>query len=841
MRALTVWAGFTVLLAFTGCREKVVAGPFDGGLTCEKNDRLIDGECVFVCERDGDCPTGQGCNLFTGKCQPKNELDAGIPARVCTTGAERCTADNKAIERCQDNGTWQTFSTCPAPKGFCKDEKCLACQPGVAECVPSNAKEVSICKDDGSGPRTFICQGAASCVQGECRECTPGATRCGPYQRTLADGGTSNETTLQTCAKGSNETETWKWTNTGDNFDGSCLTRVCEVVAATGGSQCKMPQCFPGQSQCMNAGTQQVCEDWGAWRNVTCSTLPGYSAAAECTNGACVDECADAVAAKSYFGCEYWTAVEDNGVDPVFKGGVTSGQGTTPSEFALAVANRSASPATITVTRIFNGTVQTVVTDTLPARTDAATKGLKVFKLPWGSVGTSTTGVRSASGLLRYGYRITTTRPVTVYQFNPLDASKTVGGVVQYSNSNDASLLLPLHILGTSYVAMASEHSIVRLSDTNQFVGTMLNAHVTIVAPENGTTVTVKSNSTISAGTGVPAMAKGETRTFTLGAYDVLQLASGDPANTSTAGDLECSDNPFNDPACFILGSCTTICRVDNDITGSIITSNKPIAVFGGAACTLRPYNQTACDHIEEQLFPFATWGKNFVGARSAPLRLTSGQFASAVNAGADYYKIVSGLNGTAVTITPTPSQSDVLTPNRCATGAPWTNNCVLAAGTFIEFKTRTSITVSASQPVQVGQFFAGQNATLGSPRPDQGDPSFVLLPPVEQWRSNYTVLTAPGIKDNYLGLVIDNTKVLSVQVDGVAVSGFQPIGATPFRFLNVSVNVGTHTINVVAKPGATQQPGAGVTVYGFDSYVSYGYTGGLDLSTIVPGIIPGG
>ena len=51
----------------------------------------------------------------------------------------------------------------------------------------------------------------------------------------------------------------------------------------------------------------------------------------------------------------------------------------------------------------------------------------------------------------------------------------------------------------------------------------------------------------------------------------------------------------------------------------------------------------------------------------------------------------------------------------------------------------------------------------------------------------------------------------------------------------------GTHTIDVTGKPGITPLPGAGVTVYGFDEYVSYGYTGGLDLTTIVSGINPGG
>ncbi|MBE2253021.1 MAG: hypothetical protein IAE78_26045, partial [Myxococcus sp.] len=111
------------------------------------------------------------------------------------------------------------------------------------------------------------------------------------------------------------------------------------------------------------------------------------------------------------------------------------------------------------------------------------------------------------------------------------------------------------------------------------------------------------------------------------------------------------------------------------------------------------------------------------------------------------------------------------------------------------------------------------------------------------QWRSQYTVLTAPGTRDNYLALVIDTSRVQEVRVDGTAVpmTSFTAVGTTPFRVANVPVAVGTHTILVIPIPGQMTLPGAGVTVYGFDSFVSYGYTGGLDLTTIVTGINPGG
>ncbi len=411
---------------------------------------------------------------------------------------------------------------------------------------------------------------------------------------------------------------------------------------------------------------------------------------------------------------------------------------------------------------------------------------------------------------------------------------------------------------------------------------------VTIVGTQDNTQVTVRTKARTRPGVGVTALNPGDVQTYTLNTYDVLQLASDNPAATPSTVNLECALNPYipsrvcysatNCVACVVppgscgglftppcccsnAANCETIgnptqccsqqCRVDSDLTGSVITSDKPISVFGGSACTTRSYRDTACDHVEEQLFPFVTWGRNFVALRTAPLRLSNGQFASATAAGPDYYKIVAGCpasacpNGTRLTLTPAPAAGDVLSPNRCTVGALATNDCQLAGGAFVEFRSKTNFTITADQPIQVAQLFASQNATTGSAGafPTQGDPSLILLPPIEQWRSQYTVLTAPGTRDNYLGLVIDSSRVLEVRVNGTAVpmTSFTAVGATPFRVANVSVPVGTHAILVIPQPGQMTLPGAGVTVYGFDQYVSYGYTGGLDLSTIVSGINPGG
>ena len=649
--------------------------------------------------------------------------------------------------------------------------------------------------------------------------------------------------------------------------------------------------------RCASPTTQQVCSTVGGWTDSLCSAQPNMGPTAECLNGACVDECGEAVRARSYFGCEYWSAITDNSMDSLFKGGTTTGQGTADSDFAFVVTNQSVTPATVEVWRYVGSAPVRVKSVTVPGRTDPATKGLLKIPVPWQSISpASVTTGNAYTGRARYAYRLTSTRPVTVYQFNPIDAVKvtnrtctaatgtsdcgcneygdftssgcgflglsccspgvctqaTAGKRCSYATySNDASLVLPAHILGNSYVGLTMEHLVFR--PTTNGTGTpqsFTGGTLTIVAPQDNTVVTVRATARTRpsvAGTAIAAMSIGETRAFTLSSYEVLQLSSDLPAGLSgsSAGNLQCGANPYDQTA------SSQICRVSGgDLTGSVITADKPIAVFGSSDCTLRGFNDSACDHVEEQLFPFVTWGKSFVAARTAPLRLTNGQFATAANAGPDYYKIVAGCpdsacpTGTLLTLSAPPTAGDIYAnAGGCEPGTSLSaNNCRLRGGRFVEFRSKTSFTITADQPIQAAQIFAGQDATLGATRPDQGDPSLVLLPPIEQWRARYTVLTSPGTRDNYLGIVIDGTRVSQVRVDGVDVTtGWTNISGSTFRLANVPVQVGSHTIDLQPMPNQTQLPGAGVTVYGFDSYVSYGYTGGLDLTTIVTGINPGG
>ncbi len=846
-----------ILCAVAACDRVVVKPVVDAGPVCAEGENLVQGACRFVCNRDGECPTGQRCNLLLGSCEPRVDVpDSGTPPIPCTRGAVRCSVDNLALQTCSDEGVFETSEICTTPDGYCENERCLACRPGARRCVGAGTE---ICADDGSAWRAVTCAANATCVAGECVECTIGQRRC-----------SASGTTLEECQRLPREDLSAGYVPAGDNFDGTCVTQVCESGA--NGPQCRTPACLPGATRCQSASTQEVCSATGAWTSSVCTSQPGLGPTAECLNGACVDECAEALAARSYFGCEYWSTVPDNSVDAIFKGlRGTGGVGVADSDFVFVVTNQSIAPATVEVWR-HNGTAASVLkTVTVPGRNDPATKGLVKIPVPWRSITPHTAAVgASDTGRARIAYRITSTKPVTVYQFNPIDAVKvtakacssvaatdcscnesadfnctlsilgscvsceSAGACRATSNgnrcgygsySNDASLLLPAHILGNSYMALTPGHTHLHLTGSSG--GEFPNSSTySVVATQDNTAVTVKSSAVTrasSTGTAVTAMAVGETRVFTLQSYEVLQVAS------ATAGtDVQC-----------ITAGGDSKCRKSNDLTGTVVTTDKPVAVFASNPCINVPFDRSACDHVEEQVLPFSTWGKNFVALPSHPLRLNNNMFAT--NPPPDHFKIVAGVTAT-LTLTPPPAAADVLQPFNCTSGALQTNNCVLAGGSYVEFKSRRAFTISANNPISVAQFFPGQGPATGAQTdPQQGDPSMVFLPPTEQWRARYTVLASTGYKDNYLGLSIDGSKVQSVRVDGLTVTGFTAISGSPYLVVNHPVTTGTHTVEVIAQPNQMVVPGAGVTVHGYDAYVSYGYIGGLDLTTIVTGVNPGG
>jgi PKD repeat protein len=224
------------------------------------------------------------------------------------------------------------------------------------------------------------------------------------------------------------------------------------------------------------------------------------------------------------------------------------------------------------------------------------------------------------------------------------------------------------------------------------------------------------------------------------------------------------------------------------DLTGTLLTSNKPVSVFGGHQCANVPANVPYCDHIVEQLAPPSRWGRHFV---TAPLSGRKG----------DTFRVLADVADTHVTITSSEGDEHV----------------TLGAGEFHEMLVGVPLSIDSDQPISLAQFSNGSTF-------DQtvSDPFMVLVPPAEQYFTSYVVATpAQGFRSNFLNITVPTAAAGGVKVDGNSVPDdtFKAIPGSTYSAASVPVEPGTHRLTADAP--------FGVTVYGFDADDSYGYSGG--------------
>jgi len=398
--------------------------------------------------------------------------------------------------------------------------------------------------------------------------------------------------------------------------------------------------------------------------------------------------------------------------------------------YALVVANPNATGVNV---KIYT------MGDTLIAENTVPAKGLYSFELG---------GSRKipSAGISDLGFKLVSSKPVTVTQMNPF------GNVLIYSN--DATLLLPVGALAEKYYAMS-------------WPGwSSLSGFVSIVAVQDGiTTVKVTYTATSVAGAGVNAEGPGSVVSYSLNKYQILTLNSTTAANSNSYG---------------------------ADLTGSYIQADQKIAVFGGHVCTRIPANQQACDHMEHQIFPLQSWGKDFVAGRTKP---RGGEN--------DYFRILASENDTVVSWT-----------------GGLTGGVTLQAGWYHDFNTNTDFMIHSEKPILVGQFLASQDAGAGT-----GDPAMMLVAPNEQLRKDYIFLVPPNYDYNRITIIAIKDTNIEVNGQSYSSNSFMNIPGTDWYKGWVDMTTGAYTLTA-SKP-------VGLYVYGFSQYVSYAYTAGLDLKVI--------
>lgn len=554
--------------------------------------------------------------------------------------------------------------------------------------------------------------------------------------------------------------------------------------------------CIPNSRQC-NGNTAEQCNgDGTAW-----SVAEVCEGSESCNGGYCGNPCTVAEANNSYEGCEYRAVTLMNAqVAPEF----------IP---AIVVSNRNTQRATVTVTR---GGSHVAEVSVEPNST-------QTIELPWVmelKQDPAAGEVEQSTNVPDGSYRVVSTLPVTVYQFNPLEyrigydcadedpLSDTTPGAC-YSYSNDASLLLPVHVLTEHYIVMSRPNLGINYHIEDTYWGTTEDQYsfspstLAVVNPNDSqASVEIRFSAPTQAGPGLTTYEAGSTGTFTIAPGGVLQIAARIP---------ETCDVTWQEPEAIPLDEwgdqMLTYGYCDGhgyDLTGTEISADSPVAVFGGHNCDFIPYNRWACDHLEEQLFPYETWGKDFVVSQS-----------HRENGEPDMFRIVSGADGNTIRFTPSSIHGQV----------------TLSRGEFVEFEAHGAFQINADEPILVGQFLVGQNYNNIESETDlpPGDPAFALAVPVEQYRSAYNFLAPNTYDQSYVNITTATEGLETIELDGRSLGGesWESIGDSGYSTLRLGINPGSHSLT--SGTGRT----FGILVYGYGQYTSYMYPGGLDLEQI--------
>ena len=389
----------------------------------------------------------------------------------------------------------------------------------------------------------------------------------------------------------------------------------------------------------------------------------------------------------------------------------------------------------------------------------------------------------------RLAFRLTTDHPVAAYQFSPLCCN--------YSFSNDASLLVPVSALDAEYRFLG-----VPSWNQNPLDATAGSPQgMAILAVEDGTDVTITlpaANLTAPERAGRTQVA-GNQVTARLDAQEALLL--------------QARVNPLD-----IFGQTP-----QPDFSGATIRGTAKLAVFSTHQCAFYPESLGACDHVEEQLFPVSTWGDEYVLV--PPVRRGDRGSSELI-----YWKIQANNAETTITLSRPFAELRARPPG--FVGVPFCGDMVVGGNTIVlrntsycEFGTFAPVGLQADGPLMVMGIISGQEST-GILRPfgaHAGDPAIFLVPPDRQYRADYAFLAPGTYANDYITVVVD--PATSMTIDGRPVdlaAGVEAVPGTGRVFKHIEIGDGPHRIQGDAP--------FGLLVFAFDDFVSYAFTGGLNL-----------
>ncbi len=329
------------------------------------------------------------------------------------------------------------------------------------------------------------------------------------------------------------------------------------------------------------------------------------------------------------------------------------------------------------------------------------------------------------------------------------------------TQSSDVAVIYPTEALGKEYFAMCYSP---RYTPNNES-----NSEFLVVASEDNTTVKITPSRNTDQGkpANVPF-------TITLNKGQMYQVQAG---NTDATG--------------------------KEDLTGSNVLANKPVAFFSGSKAVTIPvagFIGSSYDHLFEQIPPTSTWGKEFY---VVPLKLRL----------KDTYRVLAAENNTTFKIE----------------GLGITRT--LARGEFYEFElfSTQACRIISNRKVLLAQYCRSQRADESS---GVGDPFMIILSPVVQKITDVTFEAYESSKVKnifYVNIITETSRVPNMQLDGAPISSaFLPFPDGKYSYAQVPISKGTHRLLDTSGNG-----GFLAFIYGFGdsgNTESYGYGVGFNL-----------
>ena len=274
----------------------------------------------------------------------------------------------------------------------------------------------------------------------------------------------------------------------------------------------------------------------------------------------------------------------------------------------------------------------------------------------------------------------------------------------------------------------------------------------------------------------------------------------------------------------------TVLLGAKEDLTGSKISSNKPITFITGHQCGFLPSNVTACDHLTEQLPPAETFGFRFV---LVPLLLRK----------QDGYKIVASRDGTTVNLNCVDRSGSSVQKDSFSLNEGQFRQLFIHSDRFCMLE--------ASLPIVVVQVSLGHSFDEVNP----ADPFMVMIPPLGQYRNDYSLIFAESFSINSQDQPVVFKPYLSLSVPSECCNRGQTEfddGTIPWdTFVDVKCKDGKNCAcaaqyevpTAQSRGGHTVQHSisectVGVIVYAYEKENSYGYPGGMNVNSIAGEIL---